>query len=118
MPFQANSTLTCTQLGWTFIPQYGTCGHSSQNMGGCLTSATWLQAQQRCSEYGARLCSRNELMAAEGTGCGIDGELIWTWDECGHGTPGNQRVAARGNNDKIYSCEEAYFTHAVRCCAD
>ena len=78
-----NSSVTCSQLGWTFIPELGTCGHSQLNMGGCLTNATWLEAFVRCEQYGARLCTRGELMAAKNTGCGLDDKLVWTWEECG-----------------------------------
>ena len=87
-------------------------------MGGCMTNATWLEAFVRCEQYGARLCTRNELMAAMGTGCGLDDKLVWTWEECAHGTPFNQRVAAMGNNHQIYGCYEAYEQMGVRCCAD
>ena len=93
MPFQANSTVTCTQLGWTFMPEYGVCGHSDLNMGGCLRQATWLQAFQRCEQYGARLCERHELMAARYTGCSLEDVLVWTWEECAHGSPGEQHLS-------------------------
>ena len=95
-------------LGWTFVPEYGVCGHSELSMGGCMVNATWREAFDRCQQYGARLCNRNELMAARFTGCGLDDKLIWTWEECGHGRAGEQHVAALGNNDRIYGCREAY----------
>ena len=81
------------------MPEYGTCGHSELNMGGCLTEATWLEAFTRCQTHGARLCLPSELMAAKQTGCSLDDKLVWTWEECAHGRPFNQRVAALGNND-------------------
>ena len=118
MPFQANSTLTCTQLGWVFLPEFGTCGGSDAGMGGCLPRATWLEAFQRCEQYGARLCTRFEVEAAKGTGCNLDDQMIWTWEECQHGTPGEQHVAAMGNNHRIYTCAEPTTLYGVRCCAD
>merc|ERR1712138_51491 len=57
-------------------------------------------------------------MAARNTGCNLDDKMIWTWEECGHGSPGEQHVAAMGNNHRIYGCREAYEKLAVRCCAD
>ena len=99
------------------MPEIGVCGHSELGLGGCMTNATWLEAFVHCEQAGARLCTRNELMAAAYTGCGLDDKLVWTWEECNHGTPGNQRVAAMGNNHKIYGCHEAYEQMGVRCCA-
>ena len=100
------------------MPEYGVCGHSDLNMGGCLRQATWLQAFQRCEQYGARLCERHELMAARYTGCSLEDVLVWTWEECAHGSPGEQHVATLGNNHRIYSCVDATELHGVRCCAD
>ena len=56
-------------------------------MGGCLHNATWLQAEARCRQYGARLCTRAELPVNQNSGCGHDAEYVWTWDECAHQTP-------------------------------
>ena len=56
-------------------------------MGGCMHSATWLQAEARCRQYGARLCTRRELPVNERSGCGHDAEYVWVWDECAHQTP-------------------------------
>jgi hypothetical protein len=96
------------------MPEYGVCGHSSLNLGGCATSVTWLDAFNKCQQHGARLCTRQELMAAKETGCGLDGSLIWTWDECAHAKAFNQRIVATGNNHKIYQCAEAYEPHGAR----
>ena len=39
-------------------------------MGGCLNSATWTEAEARCRQYGARLCTRAELPVQHRGGCG------------------------------------------------
>ena len=56
-------------------------------MGGCLHEATWLQAEARCRQYGARLCTRHELPVNQRSGCGHDSEYVWAWEECAHQTP-------------------------------
>ena len=53
-------------------------------MGGCLMSATWQQAEDRCLQHGARLCTQEELPATQGTGCGQDEAYVWTWNACRH----------------------------------
>ena len=83
-----------------------------------MTNATWREAFERCQQYGARMCTRNELMAARFTGCGLDDQLVWTWEECAHGQPGEQHIAALGNNENIFGCREAFYRYGVRCCAD
>ena len=83
-------------------------------MGGCMVNATWREAFGRCQQYGARLCTRVELMAARFTGCGLDDQLVWTWEECNHGQPGEQHVAVLGTNDRIFSCRESGEQFGVR----
>ena len=56
-------------------------------MGGCLHEATWLEAEGRCRQYGARLCTRNELQVNQRSGCGHDAEYVWVWEECEHQMP-------------------------------
>ena len=56
------------------------------NMGGCFPNATWVQAEARCRQYGARLCTLAELPAARHTGCGFDEAYVWVWESCNHGT--------------------------------
>ena len=60
------------------MPEYGVCGGSDAGMGGCLRNATWLEAFQRCEQYGARLCTTIELMAARNTGCQLENEMVST----------------------------------------
>ena len=71
-------------------------------MGGCLHNATWDEALARCNEYGARLCTRVELPAVRGGGCGHDEALVWVWDSCAH--PGAYHVAVRGDDNAVFSC--------------
>ena len=44
----------------------------------CLT-LTFLKAQQKCSEFGMRLCTEKELDShiCCGTGCAFDAEMVW-----------------------------------------
>lgn len=82
-----------------------------------MPSATWQQAEGRCTQYGARLCTHAELPVTRGGGCGHDDDLVWVWDECNHGL-GSQRVAVRGNENTNYVCDPVATLHVVRCCAD
>merc|ERR1739841_181755 len=106
-PWQRKSTLRCAELGWEYDSTYGVCGSSSEGMGGCLHNATWDEALARCSLYGARLCTRVELPAVRGGGCGHDEALVWVWDECRHadGGAGAYRVSQRGDDSAVYSCD-------------
>ena len=76
--------LTCTQLGWAYDSTLGVCGASDQGIGGCLHEATWTEAEARCRQHGARLCTRAELPVNQRSGCGHDAELVWVWEECNH----------------------------------
>ena len=89
-------------------------------MGGCLHNATWEEALARCNLHGARLCTRMELPAVRGGGCGHDEALVWVWDECQHadGGAGAYRVSQRGDDSAVYSCDATAALRAVRCCAD
>eukprot|EP00964_Phaeocystis_antarctica_P164460 scaffold142597_cov127-Phaeocystis_antarctica.AAC.1 len=74
-------------------------------MGGCLYNATWDEALARCNLHGARVCTREELPAARGSGCGHDEALVWVWDECQHadGGAGAYHVAVRGGDSAVFS---------------
>ena len=87
-------------------------------MGGCLHSATWSEAEARCRQYGARLCTRQELPVNQRSGCGHDAEYVWVWEQCEHNSTQQYRVATRGDNVNEYSCDAITVLHAVRCCAD
>jgi hypothetical protein len=106
IPFQQASAFTCSQLGWTFSPQLGVCGSSSTGIGGCLHNATWIEANRRCREHGARLCTRQELAINKNSGCGHDAELVWVWEQCGH--PPESEFVCSGE-DGICACSGTVF---------
>ena len=64
-------------------------------MGGCLHNATWTEAEARCRQYGARLCTQRELPVNHRSGCGHDAELVWVWEQCEHTYSEEHRVAVR-----------------------
>ena len=107
--------MTCAQLGWTFDANLGVCGDSNKGIGGCLHEATWSQAEARCRQYGARLCTWRELAVNKNSGCGHDAEYVWVWEECKHDGAGEHRVAAIG--DRVfaheYECLPVSELHAV-----
>ena len=72
-------------------------------MGGCMHSATWLQAEARCRQYGARLCTLRELPVNRRSGCGHDAEYVWVWDQCEHAYTQEHRVAAMGDDSVSYT---------------
>ena len=51
-------------------------------LGSCSELATFAEAEARCADAGARLCTAEELESncASGTGCGYDSELVWSSD--------------------------------------
>ena len=49
-----------------------------------MHNATWADAEARCRQYGARLCTRAELPVNKNSGCGHDAELVWVWEQCDH----------------------------------
>jgi len=89
----------------------------------CHSDQTWAQADQLCAAQGARLCTLNEITSAgctSGTGCGHDGDLIWS---------GDQEIADRSCHDlikgssanrrnEIERCAPDYEEHETRCCSD
>ena len=88
------------------------------NTTGCLPTSTWVEAKDECERHGARLCTRDELPVAKGTGCGLDDEYVWVWESCDHSHAKDRNVAAYGGNNRNYFCDFALRTHFVRCCAD
>ena len=52
------------------------------NFGACQHALTYAQNVAWCGAMGARLCTRAELQAdcTAGTGCGHDGDLVWSSD--------------------------------------
>ena len=109
-----SSTKACASLGWP-ISITMLCGSSSAGMGGCLRNATWPEANARCEQYGARLCSLGELSATANTGCNYDTtkDVVWTSEACLVGYE-----AALSRSTDVHTCDSAERRHAVRCCAD
>ena len=82
-------------------------------MGGCLNSATFAQAEDRCREHGARLCTLSEVQLAAGGGCGHDTLHVWVWDACAHSGGTEHRVAALGGDSTQYRCDAVSEMNAV-----
>ena len=135
MPFFQNSELLCDELGWEFkthtpngvpLGLNGVCGSSDYGMGGCLNAATWRQANARCRQFGARLCTLSELPVTRHTGCGHDEEYVWVHEPCDHENEVPHWVAAHPINDRkeeyqwkaLHHCVPGTDLNAVRCCAD
>ena len=99
----ARSASNCSVLGWQDL--YGSsrvCGESDsfgamqcssptapcQRTQGCLNTSL-AGAVHACHSIGARVCSEAELLTneARGTGCGYDGERVWSISRgsCFHG---------------------------------
>lgn len=49
---------------------------------GCHKDQTFVEAALKCSSWGLRLCSANELNNQCGSGCGFDSAAVWTRDSC------------------------------------
>jgi hypothetical protein len=91
----------------------------------------WFNSQTICFAMGARLCTAAELLADEtrGSGCGHDGEMTWTSEECDDGSHvvavgASNQAQARANDGSCtdaancVACAADETDHAVRCCAD
>ena len=77
-------TATCAADNWhTQRSDTTTCG-TSLIAGQCHASATFGDAKRTCIAAGGRLCTAAELWhgVARGTGCGLDGESVWTASPC------------------------------------
>ena len=56
-------------------------GNAAADDDGCVHDATWETAVSVCASVpGARMCTQEEMAAGctAGTGCGHDGDMIWT----------------------------------------
>merc|ERR1719460_3306252 len=81
-----------------------------------------------CAGAGARLCTVEEILNDEtqGTGCGHDGDQVWTSSQCivpGTGVDGVDAVlgiwSAQGNANGSPVCNtDLTLGIATRCCAD
>ena len=121
----AISSLSCLELGWTNAAESGAievCGESDESLGGCSTDIAWEDAIGFCQVAGARLCTALELQNSEAlqTGCGIDGEMVWSSSECEGGvttvTGGGDRPDL--GREALVECALESTPHPVRCCAD
>ena len=118
-PPMAFSVKSCLQLGWEVSNEvhptyYGVCAHTkmvtdiqsalrgaafkgsfgidakgTQVEGACSNSVAWSEAHEICLASGARLCTRDELVAGRkdagphGSCPHLDESLFWTADICG-----------------------------------
>lgn len=100
---------TCSELGWDpnncgegrCRPGQGNpnvCGESDDGFT-CQNAVSFERAQSACSEFGARLCTAEELMGgeAEGTGCGHDFRYVWSSSARLQVAPDLAPTASRGS---------------------
>lgn len=91
---------------------------------GCSGGLVHRDARKFCHLQGARLCTAGELRAgvAQGSGCGLDDDLVWAEDFCGH--EDDHHVALGGAGDGLADggaaqrCVHSDALLPVRCCAD
>ncbi|KAJ9435077.1 Early nodulin-12B, partial [Diplonema papillatum] len=91
--------------------------------GQCVTgsnSVTYSEAEEICTNKGARLCSMTELRynVAAGTGCDVEDNLIWTLTSCdnGHVAQGGTLVGSRKGGLEA-GCKKDSQTAGVVCCS-
>jgi hypothetical protein len=74
----------CATLGWKTV---GNVCAASNNGWACKTDATYAEAEATCAAAGARVCTIDEIEAGATaqTGCGMDGEFVWSGTWCGLG---------------------------------
>lgn len=127
------SRSTCSQLkaahsGWPIRrPDSAVCGESDNGLeGGCGgRSSTHAEAESRCTEAGARLCTVHELRvvdATRGTGCQFDRHAVWTSDTCTTDTGDAGFRVTRGRSGSALGMDGCHAPSAGvaagRCCAD
>ena len=130
--------MTCSELGWNVnrgadplvcgasnLNHDGTTGMDSNTCLGADNSATdgFAHAAAICSGAGGRLCTIEEIMGDEtqGTGCGHDGDQVWTSSTCDSNGDGEAdgMATAQGNANNGVQCQTDLAQNlAVRCCAD
>jgi len=145
--FRRGSDQVCGESDGGFMAADGTnaCfggdlhGNGSGDLGGAqndIITDGWSHAGSICLAIGARLCTTEELQADEtrGTGCGHDGEWVWSSDTCadGHlvsvGASNNGRNLCSGDGEECLPdqnpctcnarCWASTENAGVRCCAD
>jgi hypothetical protein len=87
----------------------------------CVHEADAATAFATCNADGARVCTVAELEGActAGTGCGHDGDLIWSSEACTN--PPGKRARCGDNilaGCAANSCADPSEGHEVRCCSD
>jgi len=124
---QTASRSLCSHFGWdpALYGEPSVCGGSQLFGSRCLLAASFEEAEQSCSNIGARLCSAKELRndEARGSGCGMDTKRVWSSTPCALGSsklgmmqtlPG----ASTSLEDVPSVCSYRLERHAVLCCAD
>jgi hypothetical protein len=98
--------------------QADVCG-ISQTLSTRCTSRTYLAAHEICIRNGARLCSLNELQAAEtrSSGCSFDVQRVWSNTKCSGGHMSMAGSPVRWNSHPP-RCNSDATVLAVRCCVD
>ena len=120
------SLVTCSELQtahqWPAADMYGSplvCGGSGSPSRSCGL-VTFDQAVAGCAEVMSRLCTLAELQRdeARGTGCGFDGEFVWSADR--RDCPIGEFVAVSGASQftKPPRCTRVGELVGLRCCAD
>lgn len=66
--------------GWLQNVGCGVWAESDISGNRCIHSATYDSARAICESEGARLCTKDEILAdcAAGSGCGFDSQVVWT----------------------------------------
>eukprot|EP00958_Prasinococcus_capsulatus_P028010 scaffold6195_cov428-Prasinococcus_capsulatus_cf.AAC.2 len=77
----------------------------------------WFTAYETCQAMGARLCHESDLIAAKGTGCKFDHQMVWTQTSClKKGEPGFHLI--KGNLEKKVCRLPEKTIGYIRCCAE
>lgn len=115
------SALTCAELGWENAAAKGNpeiCGDSDDASLACSGAIDYPAAVAHCEAVGARLCTVTEMMNDEtqGTGCGYDGQRVWTSTPCDGG-----QIGVAGSSSALDDFPPVCLgggNAVVRCCAD
>jgi hypothetical protein len=93
-------------------------GRGAAPLPGCSGATPWAQSLDRCTTAGLRLCTRDELYLGVGTssGCGYNGQYLWSATECAH----KSFYAVKGIAGGATECApvNASAHHYGQCCAD
>lgn len=119
------SAKICAELGedWVVPPQSSypnVCAATKVN-GDCPPDTmTQSEANTFCEDFGARLCTADELEGdvAKGTGCKNDLKYVWTSSECEGGFVKTAGAIKSAMNMPATCVPETDTSATVRCCAD